>query len=147
MKNNLINKQTFININNKFKNIVKTNSLISADDISIIPIVKDGNCFYRSISFFLLGDEIYYMNIKELIINWIIDNYLHFESFFSDDEANNISKEIIAKQEFEYIKANDSWGTYHTFEIACMIFNLSFAVYTYDGTNLFNKNFLFENRK
>ena len=55
------------------------------------------------------------MNIKELIIIFIIDNYLHFESFFSDDEVNNISKEIIVKQKFEFIKANDSWGTYHTF--------------------------------
>ena len=52
LQNNLLNKQTVININNKFKNIVKTNNPISADDISIKPIVKDGNCFYRSISFF-----------------------------------------------------------------------------------------------
>ena len=82
LKNNLINKQTFINLNYKFKEIVKTNNPISAEDISIIPIIKDGNCFYRFISFFLLGDENYYMNIKELIINWIKDNYLHFENFF-----------------------------------------------------------------
>ncbi len=47
--------------------------------------------------FFLLGDENYYMNVKELIINWIEDNYLHFQSFFSDDAENNISKENIAK--------------------------------------------------
>ena len=145
LQNNLLNKQTVININNKFKNIVKTNNPISADDISIKPIVKDGNCFYRSISFFLLGDENYYMNVKELIINWIEANYLLFESFFSDDTVNNIGKKEVAKQEFEYIKANDSWGTYHTFEIACMIFNISIAVYTYNGTNLYNKYFLFEN--
>jgi len=36
-------------------------------------------------------------------------------------------------------------GTYYCFEIACLIFNLSIGVYTFNGTNLYKKYFLFEN--
>ena len=54
-KNIIINKEIKRNVNNKFLDIVKTNQLISADEINIKNIVKDGNCFYRSIAFFFIG--------------------------------------------------------------------------------------------
>ena len=40
------------------------------------------------------------MNIKELIIEWIYNNYELYLNFFSDDDINNISKDTLAEQEF-----------------------------------------------
>ena len=39
------------------------------------------NCFYRSISFFLLGSEEYYINIISLIIQWIENNSRNSRNF------------------------------------------------------------------
>jgi len=104
-QNIIITKKIKKNVNNKFLDIVKTNQPISADEINIKNIEKDGNCFYRSIAFFLLGNENYYKEIKELIIQWIEDNYSIYENFFADDDEKNINKAIKAKQEYEYIKS------------------------------------------
>ena len=51
-QNIINNKEIKKNENNKFLDIVKTNQPISADEINIKNIVKDGNYFYRSIAFF-----------------------------------------------------------------------------------------------
>ena len=51
-QNIINNKEIKKNVNNKFLDIVKTNQPISADEINIKNIVKDGNCFYLSIAFF-----------------------------------------------------------------------------------------------
>ena len=59
---------------------------------NIIEITGDGNCFYRCVSYFLLGDQEYYEEIKNLIIEWIENNKEMFISFFGDDDKNNISK-------------------------------------------------------
>ena len=50
------------------------------------------------------------MNIKNLIIEWIENNYEIFTSFFGDDNSINVSKEQLAKEEYEYTKKQDSWG-------------------------------------
>ena len=48
------------------------------------------------------------MNIKNLIIEWIENNYEIFTSFFGDDNSINVSKEQLAKEEYEYTKKQDS---------------------------------------
>ena len=145
-KNQIIHRKITRNINKRFEEIVHTNNPILLDDINIIEIKKDGNCFYWAISYFLLGSEEFYMNIKELIMEWIKHKYVLFLNFFSDDDdENNISREILAKEEYDNIQNKDSWGNYHTFEIDCKIFNLSIGVYTFNGTYLYNKYCLFEN--
>ena len=76
--------------------------------INIIPIIEDRNCFYRCLTYFFLSDQDYYKEFKDIIIEWIENNYNNFVNFFGDDDINQISKETLAKQEFEYIKSKDS---------------------------------------
>ena len=76
--------------------------------INIIPIIKDGNCFCRCLSYFFLSDQDYYKEFKYIIIEWIENNYNNFVNFFLDDDINQISKETLEKQELEYIKNKDS---------------------------------------
>ena len=142
----VIKKIKCSNLNNEFKERVKTNNNIKKDEVNIVSITGDGNCFYRSISFFLLGSEEYYMNIKSLIIQWIENNFSKFEEFFSDDDDNNINYKEKASQEFEAMKKDYAWGSFYSFEIACIIFNLSIGVYTTTAEEDFKKYFLFENK-
>ena len=101
--------------------------------------------FYRCASYYLTGNENNYKNVKDLIIQWIENNYNEFLIFFGDDENNNIKKEVLAKHEFEYIKKKDSWGSYYTIEITCMIFNLTISVYISNGNNYLIRYNLFNN--
>lgn len=99
LKNNLdgyINDNSYIN-NNRFKIISKSNSFIKKDDLQKIHIDQDGNCFYRSVSYLLLGSQEYYKEIKKEIIDWIEENKKQFIDFFGDDNANNIIKEELLK--------------------------------------------------
>ena len=78
------------------------------NDIKIIKIIGDGNCFYRCLSFFLLGNDDFFQDIKNEIINWIDNNRETFNDFFGDDDINNISKEELTNEEYNYIKSKDS---------------------------------------
>ena len=55
------------------------------------------------IIFFLLGNDKFYENIKNEIINWIEEHMETFIEFFGDDDINNISKEKLAEDEYNYI--------------------------------------------
>ena len=80
-------------INKDLKDAVYGEKNLLSKEIYIKEITKDGNCFYRSISFFLLNTEEFYLEIKNLIIDWINNNYKQYTEFFGDDETNNITKE------------------------------------------------------
>ena len=81
--NNSINNYPIENldINANFINIVRTLNPISKNDITILKIKGDGNCFYRCLSFFLLGNDEFYEDIKNEIINWIDNNRETFNDF------------------------------------------------------------------
>lgn len=71
----------------------------------------------------------YYKEIKNLVIEWIENNQEKYLGFFGDDEIRNISKEILAEEEYEYIKKNDSWGGDIQINILCVILKLTIAVF------------------
>ena len=76
------NQNLDLEINADFLNIVKTLNPINMNDIQIIKIVGDGNCFYRCLSFFLLGNDEFFQDIKNEIINWIHNYRETFNDFF-----------------------------------------------------------------
>ena len=78
------------------------------------------------ISFF--GNQNYYNNIKNLIIEWIENNYEIFTSFFGDDDSINVSKEQLTKEEYEYI--------------FCIIFKIDVAVFN-ERNGKYTRYFLF----
>ena len=131
--------------NNRLKTFVKYNKTIKKEELQEKKIEGDGNCLYRSISYFLLATEDYYNEIKKEIINWIEQNKQKFIDFFGDDDSNNITKEEQAEDELNYIKTKNSWGGFHTLEIANIIFNLSTVVYVDNGDENYKKYFYTEN--
>ena len=84
---------------------------------------------------FLLSNDQYCIDIKNEIIKWIDNNKELYLDFFGEDEKNNISKEQLAEEEYNYIKEKDSWGGFHIIEIACLVFNISIGIYTYNASN------------
>jgi len=130
-------------INSLLKRKVYLGQALNSDEISIKGIRGDGNCFYRCLSFFFLNNQEFYEDIKTCIINWINNNYKTFENFFGDDDANNITKETLAKLEFDYIKNSDSWGSHYTISIACLLFNIDIALYIQDNENNYKQYILF----
>ena len=109
------NNDSQAKINSELYNLVNQKKDIPEVDIEKIDINPDGNCFYRCLSYFFLLNEEFYLEIKHIIIEWIENNYDKFINFFWDDEENNLTKEELAKKEFNYIKTNNSWGSDYTF--------------------------------
>lgn len=95
---------------------------------------------------FFSGNSEYYEEIKQLIIEWIENNYEDYLEFFGADEANNLPRDYFAKKELDYIKSKNSWGSHYTIAISCLLFNLDIALYvkenqtTYKRLNFFNRN-------
>ena len=67
--------------------------LLKKKDVDVVEIKTDGNCLYRSFSYFLLGTQDFYLENKNLIIEWIENYYEKFIQFFGDDDKNHITKE------------------------------------------------------
>ena len=53
------------NVNNDLKDKIYAHENISENDIKIIPIVSDGNCFYRCISYFFTNNQDNYKEEKK----------------------------------------------------------------------------------
>ena len=138
-----IAQESAYDINSLLKTKVYLGQALNSDEVSLKKIRGDGNCFYRCLSFFFLNNQEFYEDIKTCIINWIDNNYKTFENFFGDDDANNISKETLAKLEFDYIKNSDSWGSHYTISIACLLFNIDIALYIKDNENNYKQYILF----
>ena len=142
----LLDKENILisnNINSEFKNAsYAPNGIIDKNEAYIVDIKQDGNCLYRCFSYFLLGNQDYYLEIKKLIIEWISNNYEKFTSFFGDDDKLNLTKEQLAHDEFEYTKENNSWGGDLHINIFCILFNFDVAVYIERNGN-FRRYFLF----
>lgn len=82
------------NINSQFKNAgCNPNGIIEKKDVDVVEIKTNGNCLYRSFSYFLFGTQDFYLEIKNLIIEWIENYYEKFIQFFGDVDKNHITKE------------------------------------------------------
>ena len=77
------------------------------------------------------------------------NNYNIYENFFGDDDEHQISKKELAKQEYDYIKSKDSWGSDYTISFACILFNIEIVVYIFDGKDSYKHYhyFYFDNNK
>ena len=128
-----------LNINNSLKEKVYSVQDLKLDEIKIIEIRGDGNCFYRCLSYFFSGNTEYYEEIKQLIIKRIENNYEDYLDFYGDDDANNLQKEYFSKKELDYIKSKNSWGSHYTIAISFLLYNLDIALYVKENQNTFKR--------
>ena len=57
------------------------------------------------------------------------NNYDKLTTFFGDDDNHNLTKEQLAKEEYEYTKEEDSFGGDLQINIFCIIFYFYVAVF------------------
>ena len=123
MKNKAqINKQNFQ------INIIRDFHILNKEDYEVKNIMADGNCFYRSLSFYYRQTEKDYNEFRKLIVSYIENNLDIYISFISDEEiiAPNLSdienwtglgyrKDTIAgtAEEYEAPRYNETELTYY----------------------------------
>ena len=85
------------NNNSEFKNVaLDQNGIIDKKEVDVVETKKDGYYLYRSFSFFLFGNQNYYIDIKNIIKykNRMDRIQLRkISSFFGDDDKSNVTKE------------------------------------------------------
>lgn len=50
-----------------------------------IPIVEDGNCFFRAVAFWVYGDQEQHQYIRRLIVQHILSNWSRYKAFIVGD--------------------------------------------------------------
>ena len=63
----------------KIKSNKQDQASAGKEKLRVIPIVGDGNCLYRALSYALYGNQIYHVQIRQNITNYVCDNYDIYE--------------------------------------------------------------------
>ena len=123
----------YYNISKLYENIIFTNDSIyeiKKDDIknqiyeedffNIINITGDGNCFYRSISYYLTESENLHKNLRLSVYKYVINNltkfyefcYIENNTYYIDiEEHNTIHKYILD----DYVDNKESFSKYEKY--------------------------------
>ena len=120
-------------------NILKTLK-IKEDSLIIQKIFGDGNCLFRSISYFLTGTEAYHVFMRNLLYNYIIKNYEEIITEFPYVYHNG--SPVNTDEYIPLIQDNGNFGG----ELECNLFtkviSINILVLRYnedkDGNNYFN---------
>ena len=98
------------------------------NQVNLIKITKDGNCFYRNISFFLTKNEDYHIYIRALIYEYINQNKSDIINNFPNITLN--TKLINTESYIPEILKDGTFAGDLEISQAIKIFNLKIAVYT-----------------
>ena len=83
---------------------LKDSKILSKKEYICEKITPDGNCFYRSLSYFYRKDEKDYNEFMQLIISYIEQNIANYFKFISDmhlvreDLENSSESDILQKK-------------------------------------------------
>ena len=117
----------------KYKNMNMYNYIIGKKNIpensyKVIKIEKDGNCFYRCVSFYLYGTVKYHDEIRETISKICIENIDELSEF---QEYVEIRKDkYISTREYIYMISNEgNWETNIDITVTSYLYNINIAIY------------------
>ena len=142
-----------INQKNLQNNYTQDFHTINKDDYVVKNITADGNCFYRSLSFYYRQTEKDFDEFRKLIISYIENNLDNYISFVADEEINepdfnNYSNDIKINKKREYLldytdkaKQDKVWAGYLEISTASILFNANLRLYTVNNNTykLFNE--------
>ena len=74
----LLNNQNFMIKNKYLYKKIKNHENLNINEVLEFPIGMDGNCFYRSVSFFLFRDENYFKLIRETLYEFIKKKKIYY---------------------------------------------------------------------
>ena len=133
-----------------------TNNKINQKDKSLLNFIiknieKDGNCFYRCLSYHFRGTEEEHPEFRELITNYIINNpeeYLDFISFQDINLTGNENENIIFEKKRNFIinyakeaSEQGEWAGDIEIGTAATLFNCNINMFSLNenGLTIYNK--------
>ena len=150
-------KETKINISLNNKENKENYINLRENEYIVKEIAKDGNCFYRTLSYYFREREDDYKEFRNLISEYIMNNQEKYIPFITDDQISINSEfidniEYINKKKKEYIidygknvSKNGTFAGDIEINTACLIFNCNIRLYImgdgiYTLFNEFNNN-------
>jgi len=123
--NNIRNKC----INEDLYDIVKKHKEINKDLVDIVNVEKDGNCFYRAISYFLYNNEDAHTNIRQQI------SQKAKEAHKKEPENRNLLEglDISDSQYINNIQDNGNYAGDLEISTAQELFNINIAAYRWEN--------------
>lgn len=72
-------------------------------------IIPDGNCLFRCFSYFLYNNEHYFHNVREVIVNYVVEHWDVYQYFII---GKNYYPNISSKNDYRiYMIQNAVYGT------------------------------------
>ena len=102
------------------KNITKTRYIL-------INIDKDGNCFYKCVSFFLYGTMAYHREVRNTISN-VCKAYIEVLSDFQAEVEIRKDKYIPTRDYIYMISDEGNWATNIDISVTAYIYNINIAI-------------------
>ena len=103
--------KTKLKINPKVKEEVENYKTIETANYIIKKIKKDGNCFYRALSYFYRDTEDDHNKFRNLIISYIDENKKQYIEYIADEDVD-IPKEQAHKEEYKKLKKTEYINKY-----------------------------------
>ena len=127
----LLNNQNFMIKNKYLYKKIKNHENLNINEVLEFPIGMDGNCFYRSVSFFLFRDENYFKLIRETLYEFIKkkENILLGEHEYID----YFGKLYPLKDYINLIKNNSFYAGDLEIAQSVYCFKFNIAVYSFDN--------------
>lgn len=97
-----------------------------------IPMMDDGNCFFRAIAFWVYGNQNQHMDVRQLIVKHISNNWDRYRVFIvGDDSYHNRIRSL-----YDYIECMEHDGTFGGSQ-ECVatseLFNVKLVIYTVEN--------------
>ena len=120
-------------MNNNLLSIIKNRQPIPKNLVEFIPITGDGNCLYRSTSYYLYGHENEYNNIRQKVYNEAKLHKNDIKPFFLSDNTDDTILNIKLGNYIEKIKDNYFYWGIIEMGIISNYYDLNINVYIYDN--------------
>ena len=142
IKNNEQNRKINYSYYLLFKNIFSTNNYdqqlkklkFNDDSLVSIDITGDGNCLYRSISYFLASSQIYHLKIRKALFNYVIDN---FETIVVDYPYTYYNGNTVNTEDYiPLIEKNGEYGGELECQLLTKIFDINILILNYQCIQL-----------
>ena len=114
--------------------------LINQEEIIISPIIGDGNCFYRSISLYLINEQTNHKIIREIIYEAAKESKENLKPFFLTGISGDILADAKLENYIEKIKNESFYAGIIELSLASNIFHKTIIVYSNEENNDYDES-------
>ena len=112
------------------RELIRNKQNISEDELIRIIVLGDGNCLYRTFSYFLYENEEHHKELRKIIYEQAKNHKDQIKEFFLEDEADEVLEDYKLNAYIENIKENFFYGGIIELSIFARYLNLNIFIYT-----------------